>query len=124
MKFKFKRILKTIGLIFAILLTGLILTFYWFVQPVSDTAVLEKFNKSSATPTLLHKIINTHDIRIITNRKNLDNKLPSIVFIHGTPGSSLDFKRKSRSKNNGKISGRHSTIYIYSSFLIQFAYFS
>lgn len=93
MKLKFKRILKTIGLIFAILLTGLILTFYWFVKPVSDTAILKKFKKSSANPTLIHQKINTHDIRIITNRKTIDDKLPSIIFIHGTPGSSLDFKK-------------------------------
>ena len=93
MKLKFKRILKTIGLIFAILLTGLILTFYWFVNPVSDTAILKKFKKSSANPTLIHQKINTHDIRIITNRKTIDDKLPSIIFIHGTPGSSLDFKK-------------------------------
>ena len=93
MKLKFKRILKSIGLIFAILLIGLILTFYWFVKPVSDTAVLKKFQNSTANPTLIHQKINSHDIRIITNRKTLDDKLPSIVFIHGTPGSSLDFKK-------------------------------
>lgn len=87
----FKKILKIIGVILLLLFIGLYILFYRATAPKSDEKVLEEFKELGVTPTITKEKFKTFDYRKVAIVK--DTTLPTIVFVHGTIGSVLDFKR-------------------------------
>jgi len=86
----FKKILKIIGIVLLILFIGLYILFYRMTAPKSDEKVLADFEELGVTPTITHEKFKTFDYRKVAVVK--DTSLPTLVFVHGTIGSVLDFK--------------------------------
>ena len=94
MKKKWIRIvLKIMG--FGLLILILVISFllYRFTKPISDQAIIEKFEDSPIQPVIDSFYYKDKKVRIIKMQKEIDNDLPTIVFVHGSPGSSMDFKK-------------------------------
>ncbi len=87
----FKKILKIIGVIILLLFIGLYILFYIATAPKSDKKVLKEFQELGVTPTITKEKFKTFEYRKVAIVK--DTTLPTIVFVHGTIGSVLDFKR-------------------------------
>lgn len=86
-----KKILKIIGIALFVLFLILYYLFWNFSVPKSDTKVLEKFSGSSVTPVLTNENFKGFEYRKLSILK--DTTLPTLVFVHGTIGSSTDFVR-------------------------------
>lgn len=88
-----KKTFKIVG--YALLVLLLIFSFllYRFTRTKSDQEVLDKFKEEAFHPTIRYFKFKEKKIRVIQMQKELDNSLPNLVFIHGSPGSGLDFKR-------------------------------
>nr|WP_299033211.1 alpha/beta fold hydrolase [uncultured Tenacibaculum sp.] len=84
-----KKILKIAGIVLFVLFLVLYYLFWNFSAPKSDVKVLEKFSGSSATPVLTYENFNGFEYRKLSIIK--DTTLPTLVFVHGTIGSSTDF---------------------------------
>jgi len=94
MKKKWIRIvLKVIG--FGLLFFVLVISFllYRFTKPISDQAIIEKFEDSSIQPIIDSFYYKDKKVRLVKMQKEIDSDLPTIVFVHGSPGSSMDFKK-------------------------------
>lgn len=85
-----KKILKITGLVILFLLIGFYILFYIFTAPKSDEKVLEAFTELGITPVITKEKYKTFDFRKVSIVN--DTNLPTIVFVHGTIGSVLDFK--------------------------------
>jgi pimeloyl-ACP methyl ester carboxylesterase len=85
----FKKILKIIGLIFIFAFIILYYLFSTFTAPKSDEGVIDKFNESTHKPKITQETFNNYKYRKLTIQK--DTILPTLVFVHGTIGSSTDF---------------------------------
>ena len=88
---RFKKFLKITSWTLLILLIGLYVAFYYFTLPKSDKKVLAEFETSSVKPKLSHEKFRDFEYRKLTFIK--DTTLPTIIFVHGTIGSCLDFSR-------------------------------
>lgn len=87
---RFKKFLKIFLSILLLLLVVLYTLFYWFTAPKSDEKVREAYLKEGVEVNLTHTKYKNFDYRKIEVQK--DTVLPTIVFVHGTIGSLLDFK--------------------------------
>lgn len=87
----FKKVLKILGLILLVLFIGLYILFYRATMPKSDEKVMEEFQELGITPTISTEQFKSFSYRKVSVVK--DTILPTIVFVHGTIGSVLDFKR-------------------------------
>ncbi|WP_417801011.1 alpha/beta fold hydrolase [Tenacibaculum sp.] len=83
-----KKILKITGIALFVLFLVLYYLFWNFSAPKSDVKVLEKFSGNS-TPILAYKNFKGFEYRKLSIIK--DTTLPTLVFVHGTIGSSTDF---------------------------------
>jgi len=88
----FRKILKIIGIIFLLLFTVLIVIFYRFSTPKSDKYIQKEFTENNHNVFISQKKFKNFDYRVVTTQKEIDTTLPTIVFIHGSIGSALDFK--------------------------------
>jgi pimeloyl-ACP methyl ester carboxylesterase len=87
----FKKILKIAGLILLILFIGLYIAFYRMTDPKPDAEVMESFQEMGVTPSITWEKFRTFDFRKVAIQQ--DSTLPTFVFVHGTIGSVLDFKK-------------------------------
>ncbi len=85
-----KKIFKIIGLVILVLLIGFYILFYTMTSPKSDEKVMAAFVESGVTPMITHHKFKDFDYRKVVVKK--DTSLPTIVFVHGTIGSVMDFK--------------------------------
>jgi len=92
-----KKWVKKTGKIVGYSLLVLILIFsfllYRFTRTKSDQEVLDTFKEEAFQPTINYFNFKNKKIRVIQMQKELDTSLPNLIFIHGSPGSGLDFKR-------------------------------
>ncbi|MFK5957798.1 MAG: alpha/beta hydrolase [Lutibacter sp.] len=88
----FGKIIKIIGIIFLLLLTILIVLFYRFSTPKSDADIQKEFTKRNHIVFISKKKFQNFEYRVVTTQKEIDTTLPTLVFIHGSIGSALDFK--------------------------------
>ena len=88
-----KIVLKIVGLLFALILGALIVLFYRFSSPKSDVEIQKEFAKNNATVFIKQHQFKDHHYRVLEFQKEIDTTLPTVVFVHGSPGSALDFKR-------------------------------
>ncbi len=85
--FKKKRLLIPLSL-----LTVLVLANSCVSLRMSDDKVIKSFKKINQTPKIYHTNYKGKKMRYITS-KPIDKKLPTVLFLHGAPGSSSDFYR-------------------------------
>tara|TARA_R110002049_G_scaffold295613_2_gene483073 strand:+ start:27 stop:881 length:855 start_codon:yes stop_codon:yes gene_type:complete len=86
---KLSRFLKILGWSFLIIFILGYVSFYFFTKPISDEAVLNKFKEFEIKPRLTSEIFKEYRFRKLTFINN--DTLPTMVFVHGTIGSSTDF---------------------------------
>ncbi len=86
----FKKVLKIIFIVVFLLFIGLYIAFYQFTKGKSDEAVLEELTTEWVLPKLTKEKFRGFDYRKVAIQK--DTSLPTIIFVHGTIGSSVDFK--------------------------------
>ena len=87
----FKKVLKITGITSFLLLLVFYGLFYTMTAPKSDEKVLEAFEELGETPVITRQKFKGFEYRKVAIVK--DTNLPSLVFVHGTIGSVLDFKR-------------------------------
>lgn len=83
-----KKTFKTIGIILLTSLLVLYFLFWKFTTPKSNQEVLKEFSES-VKPKITHENFNDFTYRKLSIVK--DTTLPTLVFVHGTIGSSTDF---------------------------------
>ena len=66
---------------------------YAFTSPASDAEIIEKFSGDSIQPVISYQVFNDQQVRVINMQKEIDSLLPILFFVHGSPGSSMDFRR-------------------------------
>lgn len=91
------RLLGKIGKIaLMVLLIGLGLFYtlvYLFIDPMSDKRLLQKFSDANLKPTISYVDFQGTSVRVIKMKKEFDTLLPVLLFVHGSPGSLMDFQR-------------------------------
>jgi len=90
---KFKKILKVVSIVIGILFIGLLVTAHILLKPASDEKITEKLSTGIAQPYIFKKEFKGFEYRLVSMQKELDTMLPTLVFVHGSPGSPLDYKR-------------------------------
>lgn len=88
-----KKIFKVIGIVILVVLSVLIYLVYSFTSPKSDEEIVEKFEDSSFKPTISYKIFKDKRVRVVSMQEAPDTILPTLLFVHGSPGSAMDFQR-------------------------------
>ena len=86
----FKKILKITCVVLLLIFIGLYIVFYQFTKPKSDTVVLEELTTELVHPELTKEKFKDFEYRKVTIQK--DTSLPTLIFVHGTIGSAIDFK--------------------------------
>ena len=71
----------------------LVVMMYTFTIPSSEIEIIEKFEGESIQPVISYETFKDRDVRIVGMQKEIDSLLPTLFFVHGSPGSSMDFKR-------------------------------
>jgi len=66
---------------------------YAFTSPASEAEIIEKFEDEIRKPIISYSLFKDRNVRIVGMQKELDSLLPTLFFVHGSPGSSMDFKR-------------------------------
>lgn len=89
---RLKKILKLLAYLFIAAFLILYLVFIYFSQPKSDDKLLASFKGTMTEPTIFKKTFQGFTYRVLAMQKEIDTLLPTMVFVHGTPGSSSDFK--------------------------------
>lgn len=88
-----KKILKIILFVISTLFIVLLISAHIFLKPASNEKVIEKLSKGFVKPYITINTYKAYDYRVIHMQKYLDTTLPTLIFVHGSPGSSLDYKR-------------------------------
>ena len=88
-----RKLLRIAGLSLLLLLIAFSVAAYRFVSPKSDEQVVDSFEGEKHQPHIQYVEFKDFKIRVIQMQKEIDTALPSLVFVHGSPGSSMDFKR-------------------------------
>ena len=68
---------------------------------MTDKKVLNTFKEHNQTPKIFHLNYKGTPMRYVAS-KSIDKKLPTLLFIHGAPGSSADFYRYLRDSDLNK----------------------
>jgi len=90
---KLKKLFKIIGVVLVLLLLLLTILFYRFSSPEFDKNITEKFTEMNVEVFIENRQFKKYTYRILKFQKEINITLPVIVFIHGSIGSALDFKR-------------------------------
>ena len=88
-----KKIMKIIGASVLVILLLFSAGIYSFSKRKSDKKITKIFQKKSSQVFIKHLIFKNKDIRVFEMQEKLDTTSPILVFIHGSPGSALDFKK-------------------------------
>lgn len=87
------RLLKVIGFIFFGIVLVFLVLFNLFFKPKSDVDIRNTFLEQQTEIHIQNLNFQGESFRIISTRKEIDTTLPNLIFVHGSPGSALDYKR-------------------------------
>ncbi|NAS29688.1 alpha/beta fold hydrolase [Flavobacteriaceae bacterium R38] len=88
----FKKVLKYSFIVLSILFIVLYILFYNFSTPKSDTEILGDFSEKNYTAKIRYLDFDHRKVRIVSSKSTFDKTLPTILFVHGSIGSSTDFE--------------------------------
>jgi len=80
--------LIVVGLFIALLVAAHI-----FLKPASDKKIKATLSEGINQPYIFKNTYKDFEYRSIAMQKEIDRLKPVLVFVHGSPGSSLDYKR-------------------------------
>jgi pimeloyl-ACP methyl ester carboxylesterase len=89
----FKKVLKIVGIVFIVLLIAVYVLFVNFSKRKSNEDLIADFKGSFHQPNIKINTYKDFKYRVVSMQKEIDTTLPTLVFVHGAPGSSLDFKK-------------------------------
>lgn len=92
MRKNISKILKIIGILILCAFIVLVVLFYRFSTPKSDEYIKNDFAEEGVEVYIKHQKFKKFKYRILTTHKEIDSTIPTLVFIHGSVGSALDFK--------------------------------
>jgi pimeloyl-ACP methyl ester carboxylesterase len=87
-----KKAFKIFSIIIIVIIMALIVLFYRFSTPKTDKKIEDDFLKSNSSIYLNQHQYKDYKYRVLTTKKELDTTLPTVIFVHGSIGSLLDFK--------------------------------
>tara|TARA_R110002073_G_scaffold139232_2_gene289398 strand:- start:182687 stop:183544 length:858 start_codon:yes stop_codon:yes gene_type:complete len=90
---RFKKVLKIAAIVLGILLILLFIAAHVLMRPASDENVLKELTSTFTKPTLYYNNYKSFSYRVVRMQTGIDSTLPTLVFVHGSPGSLLDYKR-------------------------------
>ncbi len=93
-----RKVIKIIGWTLLVLIIVLSYLVYRFTSPNTDDDIMEKFEGETYQPHITYENFKDHKVRVIHMQNEIDKKLPIIFFVHGSPGSSMDFQRYMKSE--------------------------
>ena len=93
MKKRIKQLLKIIGILLLAVISFILIQFYRFSIPKTDVAIFKEFKKNNVSVFIEKKEFKSFAYRVLSTQKVMDTTKPTIVFIHGSIGSALDFKK-------------------------------
>ncbi|WP_111709202.1 alpha/beta fold hydrolase [Lutibacter citreus] len=88
-----KKIFKIIGILILVLLVGFFIVLYRFSTPKSDTSIKKEFSENNTEVYINRLKFKNFKFRVLQTQKKIDSLKPTIIFVHGSIGSSLDFKK-------------------------------
>lgn len=88
-----RKIFKIIGWTLLGVFVIAIYLIYSFTSPSSEAEIIEKFEDELRKPIISYSLFKGHNVRVVGMQKEMDSLLPTLFFVHGSPGSSMDFKR-------------------------------
>jgi len=89
----FKKVFKIICIVIFLLFIGLLVAAHVIMSPKSDERVLEKLENPYTQPYLYYNKYKNFNYRVIAMQQVIDTTLPTLVFVHGSPGATLDYKK-------------------------------
>ncbi|MCK0131073.1 alpha/beta hydrolase [Flavobacteriaceae bacterium F08102] len=89
---RIKKMLKIVGISMLAILIGLLIAAHLLLAPSSDAQVLAKLSNPYSQVHLEYSRYKNHPIRIVRMQETIDTTKLNLVFVHGSPGSLLDFK--------------------------------
>jgi len=87
-----KKMIKIIGYSLLTLIVVLSVLVINFTKPKTDKKIIKEFKKEINQPSIRYLDYKDKKIRTIHMQRALDTTLNTLVFVHGSPGSSMDFK--------------------------------
>ena len=93
-----RKVIKIIGWTLLVLIIVLSYLVYRFTSPNTDDDIIKNFEGQTHQAHISYENFKDHKVRVIHMQKEIDKKLPTIFFVHGSPGSSMDFKRYMKSE--------------------------
>ena len=90
---RLKKIFKIIGIIVGMLLLVIFIAAHVLLKPKSDKKVLEKLDNEYHKPHVYYNSYKDFTYRVVAMQSEIDTTLPTFVFVHGSPGSVLDYSR-------------------------------
>ncbi len=88
-----KKFFRITLLVFVGLFITLLIAAHILLKPASDEKIKTELSKGIAQPHISKNSYKGFEYRTIAMQKELDSTLPVLVFVHGSPGSCLDYKR-------------------------------
>lgn len=77
---------------------------YRFTNPDTDEEILDQFEGEAYKPHISYENFKGFQVRVIGMQEYIDEELPTLVLVHGSPGSAMDFKKYLKSEALNKIS--------------------
>lgn len=99
-----RKVFKIAGWTLLVLIVILAYLLYRFTSPSSDLDIVEKFKGENHQPYISYENFKGHKVRVIKMQEEIDKTLPVIFFVHGSPGSAMDFQRYLKSEELNKAS--------------------
>ncbi|UMB61007.1 alpha/beta hydrolase [Lutibacter sp. A80] len=92
MQIRFKKIAKICCIVFFLLFTVLIVVIHYFSTPKSDKEIREEFSKNNTPVFIENASFKDFNYRVLSTQKEIDTSKTTVVYVHGSIGSCLDFK--------------------------------
>lgn len=88
-----RRWLKGLIIFIGILFMVAFVLIFQFLKPKSDEKIIKDFKSLNSDVFISYLSFNDQQIRILQMSKEIDPHKKTVLFVHGSPGSALDFKK-------------------------------
>ena len=88
-----RKTFKILGWTLLVVIVAATYLIYSFTSPSSEAEIIEKFEDETRQPVISYEFFKGHHVRVVGMQKEIDSLLPTLFFVHGSPGSSMDFQR-------------------------------